>query len=95
MNLGSIFSALGKSTAFTGTLAAIGTAVGGAIVTKISGVPSAPQQAYAAQQAAVEAPKPAAVPLAQQIPWGPVVLIASVGFLGFWLTGRGKRARGG
>jgi len=95
--VGSVFSKLGKSEAFTGTLAAIGTAAAGAIVTKISGVPSAAQQAYAAQQAAAaQAPKAAAVvPLAQQIPWTPVLLIAAVGFLGFALIKYGKRAKGG
>jgi len=95
--VGSVFSKLGKSEAFTGTLAAIGTAAAGAIVTKISGVPSPAQQAYAAQQAAAaQAPKAAAaVPLAQQIPWVPVLLIAAVGFLGFALMKMQRKGRGG
>ena len=89
--VGSVFSKLGKSEAFTGTLAAIGTAAAGAIVTKISGVPSPAQQAAAAQ-----APKAAAaVPLAQQIPWVPVLLIAAVGFLGFALMKMQRKGRGG
>ena len=92
--VGSVFSKLGKSEAFTGTLAAIGTAAAGALVTKITGVPSAAQQAYAAQQAAPPKAAPA-VPLAQQIPWVPVLLIAAVGVLGFALMKYGKRGKGG
>jgi hypothetical protein len=96
MSLGSVFASLGKSEAFKGALAAIGTAATAALVTKISGVPSAPQQAYAAQQAAAPAPKPAAaVPLAQQIPWTPVLLIAAAGVLGFAFMQYRKKGRGG
>ena len=92
----SVFSKLGKSEAFTGTVAAIGTAAAGAIVTKISGVPSPTQQAYAAQQAALAAPvKAAAVASIQQIPWGPVLLIGAVGVVGFALMRYGKKGRGG
>lgn len=97
MSIGSVFASLGKSEAFKGALAAIGTAATGALVSKISGVPSAPQQAYAAQQAAAaQAPKAAAaVPLAQQIPWTPVLLVVAVGVLGFALMKYGKKGRGG
>jgi len=95
----SVFSKLGKSEAFTGTLAAIGTAAAGAIVTKITGVPSAAQQAYAKEQAAAPAAAAAkaaaAVPLLQQIPWTPVLLIAAVGVLGFVLMKMHGKGRGG
>ena len=92
----SVFSKLGKSEAFTGTLAAIGTAAAGAIVTKISGVPSPTQQAYAAQQAALAAPvTTAVVSAAYQVPWGLVVVIGGLGFLGFALMKMYGKGRGG
>lgn len=91
----SVFSKLGKSEAFTGALAAIGTVGAGAIVTKISGVPSPAQQAYAAQQAAAAAPVTSAVvSAAYQVPWGLVLLIGAVGVVGYALMKGRKGARG-
>ena len=88
--LGGIFSQLGKNQAFKTAIAAIGTAGTAALVSKI-----APGTAGAAQykEQPVKAAAPAPVPLAQAVPWQPILLLAAVGILAFVLVklARGKR----
>jgi len=98
--VGSVFSKLGKNAAFTTSLAAIGTGLTTALIAKIDPVAKAKQEAAVAEAKAAAARAAGVstedvVKVAQQIPWGPVVLLAAVGFLGFYLMRRGKGARGG
>jgi len=96
VSLGSVFSKLGKSTAFKETLAAVGAAAAGALTTKLAAVAAPKAAAEATKAAALEAAKPTAAPgvsLVQQIPWASLLLVGAVGVLGFVLV-RMRRGKG-
>lgn len=90
--LGSVFSKLGKSAAFKGTLAAIGTVAAGEIGARLAGIgasrgyqPTPEAQAAASQSGGMGA----GFGFGQQIPWGPILLVLAIGG-GVYLFTRGR-----